>query len=54
MLNQDRDESFDNKKQEIKNFKQVLLFSDFLRYVPIKYIGLRNDEIPTQYSCSDL
>ena len=27
-LNQDRDESFDTKKLKIKNFKQVLLFSD--------------------------
>ena len=26
-INQDRDENFDTKKLEIKNFKQVLLFS---------------------------
>jgi hypothetical protein len=27
-LNQDQDKIFDTKKHEIKNFKQVLLFSD--------------------------
>jgi hypothetical protein len=30
-LNQDRDENFDTKKLEIKNFKQVLLFSVLYR-----------------------